>query len=190
MYEKKWCQNMRCWQHHSRQNLVKNWLWFNKKIKWESLIQIWNKNDSWHQKHDNLHWMICYENDCNTHLSEKKKEYFLKASKNYQEKKKTRWATWNTERTKISHQIDKFSEKFNDKSRFLKTEQKKKQMKQTKATLFWWEQKIIYNSELIAQQLALTKNSEKHHKSEKLKKKSAQKKLSSNASEISINQQI
>ena len=94
--------------------------------------------------------MICYENDCNTHLSEKKKEYFLKASKNYQEKKKTRWATWNTERTKISHQIDKFSEKFNDKSKFLRTEQEKMK-KWVKATSFWWEQKIIYNSESVAQ---------------------------------------
>ena len=32
--------------------------------------------------------MICYENDCTTHLLEKKKEYFLKASKNYRKKKK------------------------------------------------------------------------------------------------------
>ena len=83
--------------------------------------------------------MICYKNDCTTHLSEKEKEYFSKTSKNYKEKKKTRWTIWNTERAKISHQINKFSEKFNDKSRLLKTEQKEKQMKQTKITLFWWE---------------------------------------------------
>ena len=46
MCEEEWCQNMRCWQHYSRQNLIKNWLWFNKKIKWESSVQIWNKNNS------------------------------------------------------------------------------------------------------------------------------------------------
>ena len=83
--------------------------------------------------------MICYENDCITHLSKKKKEYFLKASKNYREKKETRWAIWNIEKTKISHQIDKFSEKFDDKSKLLETEQKKKQMKQTKVTSLWWK---------------------------------------------------
>ena len=66
--------------------------------------------------------MICYKNDCIIHLSEKKKEYFLKASKNYQEKKKTRWAIWNAEKAKISHQVDEFSEKSDDKSKFLKTE--------------------------------------------------------------------
>ena len=42
---------------------------------------------------------------------------------------------------------------------------------------------------LIAQQLALTKDLEKHHKSEKLKKKSVQE-LSLNASEILIDQQV
>ena len=46
--EKEWCQNMKCQQHHSRQNLVKNWLWFNKKTEWESSMQIWNKNDLQH----------------------------------------------------------------------------------------------------------------------------------------------
>ena len=83
--------------------------------------------------------MICYENDCITHLSEKKKEYFLKASKNYREKKKTRWAIWNIERAKISHQVDKFSEKLNDKLKLLKTEQeKRKEMKEKmKATSSW-----------------------------------------------------
>ena len=127
--KKKWCQNMKCWQHHSRQNIIKNQLWLNKKTEWKSSVQIWNKNDSWHQKHDKLHWIICYENDCITHLSKKKEKYFLKASKNYREKKKTRWAIWNIEKAKISHQVNKFSEKFDDKSRFLEIEQKEKQIK-------------------------------------------------------------
>ena len=175
---------MRYQQHHSRQNLVKNWLWFNKKTEWESSVQIWNKNNSWYQKHDKLYWMICYENDCITHLSEKEKEYFSKASKNYREKKETKWAIWNTERTKISHQVDKFSEKFNDKSKFLRTRQEEIK-KQMKATSFWWEQKVIYNSKSVAQQLASMKDSEKHYKSEKSKKKSVQK-LLSDASEVLI----
>ena len=80
--------------------------------------------------------MICYEDDCITHLSKKEEEYFLKALKNYKEKKKTRWIIWNTEKTKISYQVNKFSEKSDDKLKFLKTKQKKKQMKQMKATLF------------------------------------------------------
>ena len=66
--------------------------------------------------------MICYENDCITHLLEKKKEYFLKASKNYKEKKETRWTIWNVEKAKISHQVNKFSEKFDNKLKFLETE--------------------------------------------------------------------
>ena len=103
-------------------------------------------------------------------IYQKKKEYFSKASKNYREKKKTRWAIWNAERAKISHQINKFSEKSDDKSKLLKIKQKKKQIKQTKITSFWWKQKIIYNSESIAQWFTLMKNSEKHHKSEKSKK--------------------
>ena len=81
--------------------------------------------------------MICYENDCIIHLSEKEKEYFLKASKNYKEKKEIKWAIWNVKKIKISHQINEFSEKFDDKLKFLETEQKKKQMKQTKTTLSW-----------------------------------------------------
>ena len=68
--------------------------------------------------------MICYENDCTTHLSEKKKEYFSKTSKNYKKKKKTKWATWNAERAKISHQVDEFSEKSDDKLKLLRTEWK------------------------------------------------------------------
>ena len=133
--------------------------------------------------------MICYENDCITHLLKKEEEYFLKASKNYRERKETRWATWNIKRAKISHQVDEFLKKSDDKLKFLKTEQQKKQMKQAKTTSSWWEWKIIYDSKLIAWWLALMKDSEKHHESEKSKKKSAQK-LSSNASKISINQQI
>ena len=58
-------------------------------------------------------------------------------------------------------------------------------MKQTRTTSSWWEWKIIYDSESIAQQLASTKNSEKHHKSEKSKKKLVQE-LSLNTSEILI----
>ena len=78
--------------------------------------------------------MICYENDYIIYLSEKEKEYFLKASKNYRKEKKTRWAIWNAEKAKISYQVNKFSEKSDDKLKLLKTEQKKKQMK---ATSFW-----------------------------------------------------
>ena len=55
--------------------------------------------------------------------------------------------------------------------------------------LSWWKRKIIYNSESVAQQFASTKNSEKHHKLEKLKKKLVQE-LSSNVSKISIDQQV
>ena len=62
-------------------------------------------------------------------------------------------------------------------------------MKQTKTTSFWWEQKIIYDSKSVAWWLASIKDSEKHHKSEKSKKKLAQE-LSLNVSEISINQQV
>ena len=63
----------------------------------------------------------------------KEKEYFLKALKNYRERKETRWATWNAERAKISHQVNKFSEKIESKSKLLKMKQKK-EMKQMKAT--------------------------------------------------------
>ena len=79
--------------------------------------------------------MICYKNNCIIHLSEKEKEYFSKASKNYQEKKKTRWAIWNTERAKISHQVNKFSKKSDDKLKLLKMKQKKMK-EQIKATSF------------------------------------------------------
>ena len=77
--------------------------------------------------------MICYENNCIIHLSEKKKKYFLKVSKNYKEKKKTRWAIWNIKKAKISHQVKEFSEKSDDKSKLLKMRQEemKKQMKAT-----------------------------------------------------------
>ncbi len=66
--------------------------------------------------------MICYKNDYITYLFRKEKEYFSKASKNYRERKETRWATWNAERAKMSHQVDKFSEKFNDKLKLLEIE--------------------------------------------------------------------
>ena len=56
-----------------------------------------------------------------------------------------------------------------------------------KATSSWWEKKVIYDSESVAQQLALMKVSEKHQESEKLKKNQIQT-LSLNASEILINQ--
>ena len=102
-------------------------------------MQIWNKNDSWYQKHDNSHWTVCYEDDCTTHLLEKKEEYFLKTFKKYRKKKEIRWAIWNAERAKISHQIDEFSKKFDDKLKLLKMRQeKRKEMKERiKATSFW-----------------------------------------------------
>ena len=109
----------------------------NKKTEWESFVQSWNKNDSKYQKHDNLHWTVCYEKNCTTHESEKQEEYYFQASKKYYKKKKMRWAIWNAERAKISHQINKFSEKSDDKLKSLETEQKKKQMKQMKVILFW-----------------------------------------------------
>ena len=34
--------------------------------------------------------MICYEDDCTTHLSEKKEKYLSKASKIYRKKKETK----------------------------------------------------------------------------------------------------
>ena len=63
----------------------------NKKTEWESSVQSWNKNDSKHQKHDNLHWTACYEKNCTTHESEKQEKYYFQALKKYH-KKKTRWA--------------------------------------------------------------------------------------------------
>ena len=91
--EDKWCQKMMCQQHHSQQNMIKNWLWMSKKTEWESSVQSWNKNDSWHQKYDNLYWTVCYEKNCTTHESEKQKEYYSQALKKYCKKKETRWAT-------------------------------------------------------------------------------------------------
>ena len=99
-------------------------------------MQSWNQNDSWHQKHDKLHWIICYENNYITHLLEKKEKYFSKVSKNYREKKETRWATWNIEKAKISHQVDKFLKKSDDKLKLLKMRQEKMK-KQIKVTLSW-----------------------------------------------------
>ena len=83
--------------------------------------------------------MTYYEDDCIMHLSEKKERYFLKTLKNYKKKKETKWAIWNVERTKIFYQVDEFLKKSDDKSKLLKTEQKKKQIKQTKTTLSWWK---------------------------------------------------
>ena len=179
---------MKYQQHHSQQNLVKNQLWFNEKTKWELSMQSWNQNNSWHQKHNKLYWMICYKDNCIIHLSEKKEEYFLKTFKNYREKKEMRWITWNVERAKTFYQVNEFLKKSDDKSKFLKTEWEKMK-KWVKTTSFWWKQKIIYNLKSVAWWLALTKDSEKHHESEKSKKKLAQE-LSSDASEISINQQV
>ena len=80
--------------------------------------------------------MIYYENDCTIYLSEKKEKYFSKASKNYREKKETKWAIWNAERAKISHQVDKFSEKSDDKLKSLKM--RWKEIKEwMKATSSW-----------------------------------------------------
>ena len=79
-----------CQQHHSWQNMTKNCLWMNKKTEWELFIQSWNKNNSKHQEHDNLYWIICYEKDCIIHKSEKQEEYYSQALKKYCKKKKMR----------------------------------------------------------------------------------------------------
>ena len=63
-----------------------------------------------------------------------------------------------------------------------------KNEKKIKATLFWWEKKVIYDSESIAWWLALMKNSEKHQESEKLKKNQIWT-LLLNASELFIDEQ-
>ena len=148
-------------------------------------MQSWDRSDSWHQEHDNLHWTACYEKDCTTHESEKQEEYYSQASKEYHKKKEMRWATWNAKKSKIAHQVDELSEKFNSKSKSLRTEWEE-MIKRVKTTSFWWEKRVIYNSELIAQQLALMKVSEKHQESEKSKKNQIQT-LSSDASELLIN---
>ena len=126
--------------------MTKNHLWINKKTEWELFVQSWDKNDSRYQKHDNLHWTVCYKKNCTTHESEKQEEYYFQASKKYHKKKKMKWATWNVKKSKIVHQIDKLSEKLNNKSKFLRTEQKKLKEKM-KITLFWWKKKsfIIWN---------------------------------------------
>ena len=49
--------------------------------------------------------MIYYEDDCITHLLEKKK---------------MRWATWNVKKSKIAHQIDELSEKSDSKLKSLR----------------------------------------------------------------------
>ena len=118
--EREWCQLMMCSQHHSESNIARNRLWLNEKIGWESSVQSWDRNDSWHQEYNNLHWTACYENDCTTHTSEKDERYYLKSSTKYYKKKEARWATWNTERAKISHQVKEFSEEIKSKSKSLK----------------------------------------------------------------------
>ena len=88
-------------------------------------------------------------------------------------------------KSKIAHQVDELSEKSDSKLKFLKTEWEKTK-KRMKATLFWEEKKVIYNLKLITWWLASMKVSEKHQKSEKLKKNQIQI-LSSNALKILIN---
>ena len=112
--------------------------------------------------------MICYKEDCMTHKLEKQEEYYSQALKEYC-KKKMRWATWNTKKPEIMHQVDELSEKFNSKSKFLKIEWEKMKEK-VKATSSWWKKKVIYDSESVVQLLALMKVSEKHQESEKSKK--------------------
>ena len=92
----------------------------NKKTEWKSSVQTWDKNNSKHQKHDNLHWTTYYEKDCTTHESEKQEEYYSQALKEYHKKKETRWATWNAEKSRIMHQVDEFSKKFDSKLKSLK----------------------------------------------------------------------
>ena len=96
-----------------------------------------------------------------------------------------RWVIWNIKKSKIAHQIEELSEKFNSKLKSLKTEQEKMKEK-IKVTLFWWKKKVIYDLKLIAQQLASTKISEQHQESEKSKKDWIQI-LSLNMSKILIN---
>ena len=54
----------------------------------------------------------------------KKRNIFWKHQRITERKKKTRWTTWNAERAKISHQVDEFSEKSDDKLKLLRTEWK------------------------------------------------------------------
>ena len=75
--EWEWCQKMSYQQYHLKQNMIKNCLWMNKKTKWESSVQSWNKNNSRYQKHDNLHWTICYKKNCMMHKSEKQEKYYF-----------------------------------------------------------------------------------------------------------------
>ena len=67
---------------------------------------------------------------------EKQERYYFQASKKYHKRKKTRWATWNTKKQKIAHQVDKLSEKFNDKLKLLRMRWKEMK-KQIKATSSW-----------------------------------------------------
>ena len=45
------------------------------------------------------------------------------------QKKEIKWAIWNAEKSKIVYQVDKLSEKFNSKSKSLRTKQEKKKKK-------------------------------------------------------------
>ena len=90
-------------------------------------------------------------------------------------------------KSKMTHQVNKLLKESESKLKFLKTEWEKMKEKM-KVTLFWWEKKVIYDSESVAWQLALMKISEKHQESEKSKKDWTQI-LLLNASKILINQQ-
>ena len=72
-------------------------------------------------------------------------------------------------KSKIAHQVDELSEKSDSKSKSLRMRWKEMKEKM-KITLFWWEKKVIYNSESVAWWLALMKISEKYQESEKSKK--------------------
>ena len=85
---------------------------------------------TWQTILNNLLWEWLYYS-----FIRKKKEYFSKASKNYREKKKIKWAIWNIEKAKIFHQVNEFSEKSDDKLKFLKMRQEEMK-KWIKATLF------------------------------------------------------
>ena len=70
------------------------------------------------------------------HESEKQEEYYSQALKKYHKKKKMRWAIWNVKKLRKIYQVNKFSKKFDSKSKSLKTEQEKVKEKM-KATSFW-----------------------------------------------------
>ena len=63
------------------------------------------------------------------------KRILLLSIKKILQEKKTRWITWNAEKSKIMHQVNKLSEKSDNKSKFLKTKQEKMK-ERIKATSF------------------------------------------------------